>query len=305
MKKNYLILSILITFALLFLSVNEAQAKRLGGGSSFGSRPSYSQPYQAPSGANNFSQPSHSPSQTAANSQNQTARQNFANRGGLMGLMGGLALGGILGSLFFGGAFEHINFIDFLLLAGIVYLFYRLISAKTVAQNQAVTNTTYSKNNYQASASGLNQAENSLARFNTDLLFKKNQQPITANIPSGFDQQKFLQGAERAYRHLQAAWDNRDLASIRGLTTDTVFAEIQDQIRASDEINKTELLQLHAELLDVREVGNYLEAAVVFDALMRENNDPEHKVREVWHFIKPIHSQQLKWFLDGIQQVEN
>ena len=43
-------------------------------------------------------------------------------------------------------------------------------------------------------------------------------------------------------------------ATIRGLSTDKVFAEIQEQMRASSSANKTEILQLHAELLDVREV---------------------------------------------------
>lgn len=112
-------------------------------------------------------------------------------------------------------------------------------------------------------------------------------------------------GKSTAYRYLQAAWDKRDLAAIRGLTTDKVFAEIQDQLRASDASNKTEVLKVNAELLEVREVGSELEATVLFDSIMREDDGNTERVREVWHFSKPVSSKQPKWFLDGIQQLED
>ncbi|WP_347990342.1 Tim44-like domain-containing protein [Methylomonas sp. AM2-LC] len=125
-----------------------------------------------------------------------------------------------------------------------------------------------------------------------------------AGIPADFDQHGFLSGSEKAFRYLQAAWNNRDLASIRGLTTDKVFAEIQNQLRATNTANKTEVLQLKAELLEVRGAGSEMEATVLFDSLLRENDGREEAVREIWYFIKPVHSQQTKWFLDGIQQLE-
>jgi len=121
-------------------------------------------------------------------------------------------------------------------------------------------------------------------------------------LPAGFDQRAFLSGAESAYRYLQAAWDRRDLAEIRGLTTDKVFVEIQEQLRTSNDINKTDVLKLSAELIDVREAGTELEAVVLFDALISEDGGKAEAIKEVWHFVKPINSNQTRWFLDGIQQ---
>ena len=103
---------------------------------------------------------------------------------------------------------------------------------------------------------------------------------------------------------LQEAWDKRDLAQIRGLTTDKVFAEIQDQLRASNGNNQTDVLKVNAELLEVREDGSELEATVLFDCILREDGGETEQVREVWHFIKPVNSKQTKWYLDGIQQLE-
>lgn len=314
-RKIGLLATLFIALALMLGSVHEAQAKRMGGGKSFGSKPSYSAPYQRSTSPSPASQPARSASQQQAASQNQAARQSWANRGGLMGMLGGLALGGLLGSLFFGGAFENINFMDILVFAGIAYLLYRLFAAKAARQNQPLGNA-YGRDSYQETGSAAvgrirEQVSPASVGFNTDVLFNKdknaapqNAEFAAANVPAGFDQHAFLAGAESAYRYLQVAWDSRDLAAIRGLTTDKVFAEIQDQLRASGATNKTEVLKLSSELLEVREIGGELEAVVLFDCLMREDDGQAEQVREVWHFTKPVNSKQPKWFLDGIQQLE-
>ena len=210
-------------------------------------------------------------------------------------MLGGLALGGLLGSMFFGGAFESFNFMDIMIFALVAYLVYRLFAAR---QRQTV-NSAYGRTSHEDQTS-YGAFRDIPGGIDTDILFKKGQQAVT--IPAGFDQQAFLAGAERAFRHLQVCWDNRDLAAIRSLCTDKVFGEIQDQLRASPS-NKTEVLSLHAELLAVQEIGNMLETAVLFDAVIREDDVETNAVKEVWHFIKPVNSQQTKWFLDGIQQV--
>jgi predicted lipid-binding transport protein (Tim44 family) len=125
-------------------------------------------------------------------------------------------------------------------------------------------------------------------------------------VPEGFDQQIFLSGAKKAFTILQKAWDDRDLSEIRGLSTDKVFAEIQEQIKASTTENQTDILKLEAELLEVREIGSELEATVLFDSIMREDiNAQTEQVREIWHFVKPKSNLQSKWLLDGIQQLED
>ncbi len=298
----------LMTLTLSLGVMSDADAKRFGGGSSFGGRSSYSAPYKR-----SAIPPARSGSQQQASAQNQAARQGMANRGGLMGMLGGLALGGLLGSLFFGGAFESLNFMDILVFGGIAYLLYKLFAAKAGASQRSANDRTV--NDYQESQP----IQSNPSGFNTDVLFKKDKmqsagqnfqrdavfnEPIA--IPEGFDQQAFLSGAKIAFGTLQKAWDDRDLAEIRGLSTDKVFAEIQDQLKASTAENHTDILKLEAELLEVREIGSELEAVVLFDAILREDvNAQAEQVREVWHFVKPKNSIQPKWLLDGIQQLDD
>jgi len=311
-KKIGILATLVLALTLLMAGIQEAQARRFGGGKSFGSRPSYSSPYQRSTTPSSGSTTTRSASQQKAATQNQAARRNWANRGGLMGLLGGLALGGLLGSLFFGGAFENFNFLDILVFAGIAFLLMRLFASKA-RQSQTSASTPYQRSSYtdndQSDYGSSAPSDSSPTGFNTDLMFGKNGDRVSASdsdvsIPADFDQAGFLAGAENAYRYLQSAWDNADLATIRGLTTDKVFAEIQDQLRAAGTGNQTDVLKVNAELLEVREVGHEVEATVLFDCILREDGGETEQVREVWHFTKPVSSKQSKWYLDGIQQLE-
>ncbi len=314
--------TIVISLILSLGALSEAQAKRFGGGGNFGSRPSYSAPYQrsAPS------QQSQNTRQQQASPQGQPARQGWASRGGLMGMLGGLAIGGLLGSMFSGGGFHGgINFFDILIFGGIAFLLFKMLAARKASAQRPAYSKTYDDKFQDASSnysqySNPNPPDQASSGFNTDILFDKNKKPgdssspnfqkdadfSTAIIPADFDSDAFLNGAKIAYRNLQKAWDARDLAEIRGLTTDKVFAEIQDQLRASTEENHTDILKINAEILEVREIGNEIEAVVLFDNIMREDQASQStQIREVWHFVKPNNRTQTKWLLDGIQQLED
>jgi predicted lipid-binding transport protein (Tim44 family) len=314
--KNYtgLFATLLISFTLTLAGISNVEAKRFGGSRSFGGKSSYSSPYRR------AAKPTRSASQQKAYQKNQAARQGMSRRGGFMGMLGGLALGGLLGAMLFGGAFEGFNFMDILIFAGIAYLLYKLFAAK--ARNRQ--RPAYSKNSYDNFSSGTTQNQqpafstsshrSSSADFNTDVLFNKDKkQGVSTDtefeqdiIPADFDEADFLAGAKAAFKELQKAWDNHDLAEIRGLTTDKVFAEIQQQLNTSTETNQTDVLKIDAELLNIRELASELEAVVLFDTIIREGkNSQAEQMREVWHFIKSKNSIQPKWYLDGIQQLED
>lgn len=310
--------TLFIGLSLLTGGISDAEARRFGGARSFGGKSAYRSPYRR------SASPQRSASQQQTYNKNQAARQTMSRRGGFMGMLGGLALGGLLGAMFFGGAFEGLNFMDILIFGGIAYMLYKLFAAKArssprrpsynrSAYNQSPENSAYANTGHD----DVNYHQPRQAAFETDVLFNKDKkQAPTQNIasvdaefepviPEGFDEQMFLSGAKSAFLQLQTAWDNNDLAEIRGLTTDKVFAEIQAQIKSSDAMNHTEILKLEAELLDIREIGSELEAVVLFDSIMREAaNDSANQVREVWHFTKSSNSIQTTWFLDGIQQME-
>ncbi|MDD2767148.1 MAG: Tim44-like domain-containing protein [Methylococcus sp.] len=301
-------LSAMLVTALLFSGMNDAFAKRMGGGKSFGSRPSYSEPYRRSTEGDSFSQAQRPGYQaapaSAASQRNQAARDAYSRRGGFMGMLGGLALGGLLGAMLFGGAFEHLNFMDILLFAAIGYALYRLLAARRSQPQPAAGagGAAYYPHSDAESGARPNSAR---PGFDTDLLSRRGSGHRTNPYPADFDAAGFLNGAKAAYRQLQQSWDERDLSTLRALTTDKVFAELQDQLRSSTERHRTELLRVDAEILEVNDQGDERQVAVLFDVALRESPmESASDVHEVWHFVRSRSSRQPTWFLDGIQQVE-
>lgn len=307
-----IVVALLVGATFLLLPFGDADARRFGGGRSFGSKPMYSQPYS-------MQRSTVTRTPTAGQLQNKSRRAELAQRGGLWGMLGGLALGGLLGALLFGGAFEGLNFFDILVFAGIAFLLYYLfVMRRRGGLSPAASN--YGRVSATAPGEQTAYEDRSERGFDTDLLFKKHavgSGPAVAppETPiqrfAGFDRGEFLEGARNAYRRLQESWDKGDLADIRQFTTDAVFAEVQDQLHARTAVNQTEIFKVDAELLEVREVANHLEASVLFDVLMREVDGDEgqdarpYRVREVWHFVRPVRSDRPTWFLDGVQQLED
>jgi predicted lipid-binding transport protein (Tim44 family) len=323
-KKTGFLLSALMGSLVLSATVSEAYAARMGGGRSFGGRPSFNMPYQrSPSpanpGMNRPGAPAQQPAMSAAQQRNQAMRNNLSQRGGFGRLLGGLALGGLLGALFMGGGFEGINFLDILIFGGVAFLLFKFFAARRQSAERTATSgagyygeaaaasdSVYGRQTHDASD------HPGRAGFDTDILSRKGgfsggtTTGGSVPVPTDFDAPAFLSGAKAAYETMQKAWDEGDVAELRGLTTDKVFAELQEQILARGGAeNVTDLLKVDVELLEVRDIGSDREVTVLFDVLMREERDARpSQVREVWHFTRSRNSRQPTWFLDGIQQLE-
>lgn len=300
----------LLTTSTLSLSlIGDAEAKRLGGGRSFGGKAPFSSPYKRTT-------PAKPAAPNPAQQNNAGVRQSLSQRGGLMGMLGGLALGGLLGALFFGGAFEGINFFDILIFGVIGFVVYKLLTSRRRAAPSAVgaQGSVPPPPGYEGGQGAAFRRESGTAiprGFDTDLLFKGGGTSTTTGTrPAGFDESTFIQGAERAYRHLQDAWDEGDLEALRKLTTGAVFTELSAQLTTRHGRNRTEIQEIRSELLDVQDSGDQWEATVLFDVQMREVDEDNlfgstpTRVREVWHFVRSTDHEAPTWYLDGIQQVE-
>lgn len=253
------------------LAVDHAEAKRLGGGKSFGS---YSRSANTTSAAPNRT--------TAAQPQRQPSKglSRFA------GPFAGLLAGGLLASLFFGGAFDELRFLDILLIAGAAWLAFRL----------------FRKRRQPAPAGGPQEQAHQQSRDNDQT------QAFTATglagggsaQPAWFDKERFLNGAKEHFMTLQRAWDNNDLSGIQEYVTPELYNLLREERANQPANNRTEIVRLFAELGNIREYDRQAEATVLFHGILNENGE-QNEFNETWHLVRDLRDG-APWYVQGIEQ---
>lgn len=253
-------------------AVDHAEAKRFGGGKSFGS---YSR------SANTTTT---TPNRAAATPQRQPSQglSRFA------GPFAGLLAGGLLASLFFGGAFDELRMFDILLIGAAIWLAFRLFGrrrqAAIVGGPQATSEQTH-QSVEQASPQAFSTVDTSSG----------------AEIqPAWFDKERFLSGAKEHFMTLQRAWDNNDLSGIQEYVTPELYNLLREERANHPANNRSEVVRLFAELGDIRELGSQAEASVLFHGIMEENGE-QTEFNETWHLMRDLRDG-APWYIQGIEQ---
>lgn len=298
-------LGIFIALIGLSLVAVEADARRMGGGQSIGKQRQAISPGQAAPKA-----PAQQQQQAAPTQQKAAAAQQPSGMSRWLGPLAGLAIGAGLASLFLnnglGGALMGILLVA-ALVAGAVLLF-RLLRGggnRTVREPLRYAGATpYGNEPLPAPAAtpiGGSPASHSVAAKLGAT------QPAAASpaaaLLANFDSEQFLQHARTNFVNLQAAHDRKDLTAIRDFLTPELCREIEAELRASGEApQKTEIVTLNAEVLDVASEGELYVVSVRFSGLIcEEPGAAAQPFSEVWHLEKPV-SGRAGWLVSGIQQ---
>ncbi len=121
-------------------------------------------------------------------------------------------------------------------------------------------------------------------------------------IPGDFNTTEFLKKAKEQFVQIQAIWDSGDTDRLREFLTDDLIAELKQQLAERGAApNQTEVVLLNAELLGIETVSDGHLASVRFSGMLREAPGTEaFRFEEIWNLFKP---QQGGWLLAGIQQI--
>ncbi len=278
MKRFAILLTIVLTS--LSLLATSAEARRFGGGSSFGKQRTMSAPPQkAPAAA----PAAGTPAQPAA------APQPAGNKwlGPLAGLAAGIGLAALFSHF---GLGEGMGTILMIILAVVAVMF--LISMFRRQQQPAMQ---YAG----ASAPYAGTQETAQQPLGGNVAA-----PAAANIPADFPVESFLRSAKTSFIRLQAANDRKDLDDIREYTTPEMFAEVSMQIHERDSTpQRTDVVSIDADLLEVVTENDHAIASVRMSGQLRENNGAPESFDEIWHVQKNLKDDKSVWLLAGIQQV--
>jgi predicted lipid-binding transport protein (Tim44 family) len=272
--KHFLI-SLFAVFLTFGFSMQEAEAKRMGGSKSFGMQRS------APAKQEAAPAPQRQQQSTAPT----TAPQKRSWMGPIAGLAAGLGLAALFSHLGLGE--EMANFLMLALLAMAAFMLFRFF----MRRNAPAPAMQYA-----------GMPQNAPAAFD--------QMPATVggshasqHFPPGFDAETFAREAKLNFIRLQAAFDAGNLDDLRTFTTPEVFAEIRMQLaERGGAMQTTDVMTLDAEVLEAVDEDARHVVSVRFTGLVREAADQNPVTfDEVWHLTKPT-SGQGGWVIAGIQQ---
>ena len=284
MKRFLMLLTIALACLSLFTAT--AEAKRFGGGGSFGKQRTMA-PQQAPKA------PAAAPAPAPAAAAPAAAPAPTPAGNKWLGPLAGLAIGAGLGALFAGGGLGGMGgamgSIMMAILAGIAVMF--VISLFRKKQQPAMQ--------YAGAGAPYNEPQSA-----PQPVYSGSAAPAAqGNIPADFPVETFLRSAKTSFIRLQAANDRKDLNDIREYTTPEMFAEISMQIQERDDTpQRTDVLAISGELLEVANEGDMAIASVRFTGQLRENNGAPDNVDEIWHVHKNLRDDKSVWLLAGIQQ---
>jgi predicted lipid-binding transport protein (Tim44 family) len=298
-----------------------AEAKRMGSGRSMGRQSATAtQQHQATPPSQSMQQGQAGQAAQAQRAQPApaapAAAQPARNRwlGPIAGLAAGLGIAALLSHFglgeAFAGAMANMIMIALIVLAAV--MLFRFIMRKRQGNNTPAYAGAGSASGspYGASArTSLNQDPPQVPQqpsgFGANYIESAAPQPaVNPNVPAGFDTDAFLRNAKVYFVRLQDAWDRGNVNDIREFTTPEMFAEVKLDVDARGSApNRTDVVQLNADLLGVEDRPNEYLASVRFHGLIRESEGAAAEpFVEVWNLSKQKVGNE-GWLLAGIQQV--
>ena len=270
--------------------VESAEARRLGGGKSFGmqrSSPAMSREAPPPARAT-------APTPTTAGATAPAAApRSGASRwlGPLAGLAAGIGLASLLAHFGLGEGVAGILMLLLLVLAAVFIV--RKLLGKPAPSRMAYAGAGA---NGQATPLRFDGGATMSAAGAADVSDDR-------GVPADFDVEGFLRQAKLNFVRLQAANDRGDMADIRAFATPEVAAEIQLQYQERGvAAQQTDIVQLDADLLEIASDANQHVASVRFQGQLREEADAVPQTfDEIWHLRKPADGSD-GWRVAGIQQ---
>lgn len=292
--------NVLMALVALFIgftaAVGDVEAKRLGGGKSFGMQ--RSAPASTPPAA---SRDTASPAPTSAGNA-AAARQSGAAQaapkrswlGPVAGLAAGLGLAALASHFGFGEEMASFMLIALAVMVGI-FLLRLLLRRAQPAQGglrPAMAGSQSGAQPLYATAAGAPE-------------FLPVSPAAGSSAPADFDTTGFLRQAKLNFVRLQTANDSGNLADLREFTAPEVFAELSMQIQERGaQHQSTDVVQLEADLLELATEADQHIASVRFHGLVREDDGAAPQpFDEVWHLAKPVKGQR-GWVVAGIQQMQ-
>lgn len=287
-----LLLSVFMVFLTFGVTVPEAEAKRFGGGSSFGK--SFASPKKV--------KPAAAPQQQKSNPTTNQAANTQPKKSGMGGMLGGLLAGGLLAALFFGGAFEGMQMMDFLLIGLLAFLAFKIFGMFR-QQSQAAPSYAGGPQTSQAPVARVEPEKEQTHHFTPMSAAATQLAEPELVLPQWFNKVTFLNGAKEHFTTLQAAWDKQDWVEIATYTTEELLAQLKAERANHPADQETEVVSVMSELINFIDNQDHVVASIHFYGWIKEEAAAHPtEFSEIWHLSRDMTAENAHWYIVGIEQ---
>ncbi|NLJ12151.1 Tim44 domain-containing protein [Denitrificimonas caeni] len=271
-----------IAFA-LFLGLSfsiDADARRFGGGKSFGGGMKHRQAQQQ-------QKPAPQPNKQAPNAGAKPAM------GGFGGMLMGMAAGGLLASMFMGEGFEGLKMMDMLIFGLIAFVIFKLIASRRRQMPQAAT----------AGGPAMQREAHQPAQNIFGSTASAAPAPAVINAPAWFNESSFLQAAESHFNALQQHWDANEMELIAEFVTPEMLTFLSNERNSlGDGMQSTYIDDLSVQLDGVDQEGELTIATLTFHGVAKTSRfDQGEAFSESWRMERKEGENQ-PWLIAGIRQ---
>lgn len=314
MKRMFLTLALTV-MSLSFLATSmPVEAKRLGGGSTSGMKrqapPPSSTPQPTPSTPTNPGTAAAATGATAAGTAAAAGKRSWM--GPIAGLAAGLGIAALMSHLGLSEAFG--NFLMMALLAVAAIFLVRFLMRRFGSNTAHRSPAAAAPHGMQfagipmprdGNAPGFGSGSVSAPFTSAPAQASSTATSTAQGLPAGFDAPAFERIAKLIFIRMQAANDAGNLDDLRQFATPEMFAtfklDLQDRQGATQ---TTDVVQLHAQVLEFVQEGDQQIVSVRFHGLIREAKEqPTTPFDEVWNLVKPVDDSR-QWAIAGITQSE-
>lgn len=282
------------------LPVEHAEAKRFGGGMSFGKM--FSSPKKATPA------PKQAPAAAPAGANKTTTP---ASKPGMGGMVGGLLAGGLLGAMFFGGAFEGIQMMDILLIALVGFAIFAFLGRMRQPAQQVGGQGMGRQPEYAAPGSARYNEQQQDADFQADSHVFQSSTVLGSglaeaelDLPTWFNKEAFLDGAKQHFETLQQAWSDNNLPLIETYCApDFYMLLVSEREKLGSEQLHIDVSSVMAEILGFEEIDGEARISINFYGWMKESAGADTtEYNEIWHLTRDTLTAGSDWYLVGIEQ---
>ena len=288
-KPNKIFISFLLISFFSLLALESSEARRMGGGRSFGKMPPIKRQATTPPKATENVNPKNAPNAAASKS-------------GGMGMLGGLAAGLGLAALasYLGIGGELMGLLVILGICLLCFIAFRVFFSRGLARMAL------------AGDSPERFAQTRVEERSENITTRDNERVQYANgnfeweIP---EKEKFLEVAKSQFIELQEHWSSGDLHKLENFCTGDLMEHLSREFKEKDRVySDLSVVELNAYLEGSKTIKKesgltVSEVYIRFNGLMRDSESLPIKFNEVWTLQKTNSSNQ-GWLLAGIFQDE-